>query len=560
MQRTYAVRTLLDAKVPMRDGVRLSADLYLPDGIGPFPTVLIRTPYNNAQDELIRKARALANLGYACVLQDCRGRFDSEGDFYPFVNEAQDGYDTQEWIGQQPWCNGKIGTMGASYVGWVQIASAPLRSRYLTCIAPDVITAAPFAGMTYPGGAPQLSVLMMWSTATAGRTAQSIDYTHWREVFRTLPLLEVDTAAGCDLPYVRDWLQHPTYDEYWSRINVQDRLGEVEVPSVHVGGWFDLFSASTFASFNALRQHGRTPAARQPKLIVGPWPHAISASTKTGDVDFGAASMLDLNVEGLRWLDYWLKGIDTGIAAQAPLRLFIMGLNAWRDEQKWPLARTDWQRWYFHSRGHANTLLGDGVLSPTAPAEELADSFVYHPLYPVPTTAGGTCCWPHVVPWGPYDQRDVEMRTDVLCYTSAPLEQDLEVTGPIKVVLYAASDCRDTDWTAKLIDVWPSGYAMSLCDGIQRASYRESLSEPSPIQPGEVYRYEIDLAVTGNVFLKGHQIRVEISSSNFPHYARNLNTGEPVATGREIRVAHQTVLHTRAYPSHIVLPVIPASE
>ncbi|MBA2446955.1 MAG: CocE/NonD family hydrolase [Chloroflexi bacterium] len=557
MTETYAIRFKSDVRVPMRDGVRLSADIYLPDAAGPFPTVLMRTPYDNNADVMIRKGRRLANEGYACVIQDCRGRFDSEGSFYPFVNEGPDGFDTQEWIGQQPWSNGRIGMAGASYLGQVQWTSAPLRSQYLTCLAPRVMAADLFRGLNYPGGALQLNVLMTWGMRTSGRTAQSIEYDDWREAFRTLPLRDADAAAGRDLPFWRDWLEHPTYDEYWAPHDIEARWGEIAAPALNMGGWYDLYSSHTFNAFAGLRQHGRTPEARGSRLIVGPWPHALSQSTKTGDVDFGARSMVDLEALELRWFDYWLKGIDNGIDAEPPLRLFIMGTNVWRDEHEWPLARTDWQRWHFHSGGRANTLLGDGVLAPAEPTEEPSDSFVYHPEHAVPTVGGNNCCSPHIVPWGPYDQRDVEMRSDVLCYTSEPLEQDLEVTGPIQVVLYAATDGPDTDWTAKLVDVRPSGYAQNLCDGIIRARYRESLVEPSPLEPGRIYRYEIDVMVTGNVFRKGHRIRVEISSSNFPRFDRNLNTGHPIGTDRELHAAHQTVWHSRAYPSHIVLPVIP---
>jgi putative CocE/NonD family hydrolase len=557
MDENYGVRTTGDVGVPMRDGVRLSADLYLPDAPGPFPTVLIRTPYDNNAAANIEKGRRMANAGYACVIQDCRGRFDSEGTYYPLVDEGADGYDTQEWIGAQPWSNGRIGMSGGSYVAWVQLASAPYRSGSLTCLAPRVMCADPFSELAYRGGAFQLNVLMTWGIRTSGRTAQSIEFDNWREAFRTLPLEGATVASGRDLAFWKDWLAHPTYDDYWAGMNVAARWDAFAVPALHMGGWFDLYADSTFANFTGMRTHGAGPA-RQSKLIVGPWPHALSGAPRTGDVDFGAPSQVDLEALELRWFDYWLKGRANGIVDEPPLRLFIMGANTWRDEHEWPLARTDWQTWYFHSGGRANTLAGDGTLSRAEPGDEAADRFVYDPAHPVQTVGGNNCCSPHIVPWGPYDQRDVEMRADVLCYTSAPLDRDLEVTGPIRVVLYAATDCPDTDWTGKLVDVRPSGYAMNLCDGIVRARYRESRTGPTPVEPGTVYRYEIDLMVTGNVFRAGHRLRVEISSSNFPRYARNLNTDKEIGASDEMRLAHQTVLHAQAYPSHVVLPVIPA--
>jgi putative CocE/NonD family hydrolase len=556
----YDVQATYDVKVPMRDGVTLSTDLYLPKAPGPFPTVLVRTPYDNSAEAHVENGRRYAQRGYAFVVQDLRGRFDSEGDYCPYVHEADDGYDTQQWIGHQTWSNGKIGTSGGSDLGLTQWISAPLRSEFLTCMVPRVIGTDQFNGLFWPDGAFQLFVIFNWGMRNCVRTHQPGASPHtWRQAMRTLPLRDMDQVFGRDLPYWKDWIDHSTYDEYWVPLNIEAKLGEVAVPALNMGGWYDLDSRETFANFNALRLHGRTPEARKSKLIVGPWPHRLSVSTRNGDVDFGIDSKVDLDALELRWFDYWLKGIDNGIVDEPPLRLFIMGINQWRDEREWPLARTNWQRWHLHSGGGANTLLGDGVLAPTPPGDEPADHFVYHPEFPVPTLGGGPCCDPEIVPWAAQDQRDIEMRTDVLCYTSAPLEQDLEVTGPVQAILYAATDGRDTDWTAKLVDVWPDGYAMILCNGIIRARSRESRSHPTLLEAGKVYRYEISVGVTGNVFRKGHRIRLEISSSNFPLYDRNLNTGKPLGQDAEIRTAHQTVVHARDYPSHVVLPVIPAA-
>ncbi len=554
---SYEVDMRLNVKVPMRDGVELSADLYLPRASGTFPTVLMRTPYSNNMDVTIERARVLANDGYACVIQDIRGRWDSDGDYYPFHPDVDDGFDTQEWVGQQEWSNGKIGMAGSSYLGLVQWLSAPLRSQYLTCLAPRVICGDFYNGLVYPGGALQLNVVMTWGMRTNGRTGQSIDYHDWTNAFRALPVGDADLSAGRALGFFKDWIEHPAYDDYWNAIDVEDKWNEIEVPAFSMGGWFDLYSADAFTNFNGIRKNGRTPEARQSRLIVGPWPHALSTSSKTGDVDFGAGSLADLDGEETRWFDYWLKGIDNGIVDEPPLRLFIMGINEWRDEHEWPLARTDWQRWHLHSDGDANSVRGGGRLSIDTPTDEPEDRFVYDPEFPVQTVGGNNCCSPDIVPWGPYDQRAVEMRSDVLVYTSDPFEEDMEVTGPIKVVLYAATDGPDTDWTAKLVDVSPTGYAMNLCDGIFRARYRESRSESRLLEPNRVYEYEIDVAVTGNVFQKGHSVRIEISSSNFPRFDRNLNTGKDYGKDGEMRVANQAVYHSREYPSHVLLPVIP---
>ena len=551
----YAVEMRLGVQVPMRDGVQLSADIYLPKAHGPFPTVLVRTPYSNNSDPAVLRARALANNGYVCVLQDTRGRWDSGGDYYPLQGEGVDGYDTQEWIGRQPWSNGKIATSGGSYLGHVQLQSAPYNSRYLTAMSPRVI-GPNFFNLLRPGGALQLNVCATCGTSSSEHTGQSIAYHDWTELFYTLPLTDLDSAAGRTLPFWQDFFAHPTYDEYWAAMNLEEKWGEITAPAFNMGGWYDIFIEGSFACFNGLRQHGGSPAARQSKLIVGPWVHALSISPKTGDVDFGFHSMQDLDALEFRWLEQWLKGIHTGILEEAPLRLFIMGINEWRDEYEWPLARTEWQQWHLHSGGHANTLRGDGVLAPAAPGAEPSDSFVYDPRYPVQTNGGNNCCAPQISPWGAYDQRAVEMRSDVLCYTSEPLTEDLEVTGPIKLVLYAATDGVDTDWTAKLVDVAPSGYAKNLCDGIVRARYRESMTTPTLLTPNQIYQYEINVGVTGNVFRKGHCIRLEVSSSNFPRFDRNLNTGGVFGQESELRSAQQTVYHERAYPSHLMLPVI----
>ena len=558
MKPRYDVEVRANVKTPMRDGTNLSADIYLPRAQGTFPTVLVRTPYSNNLDQHIEKGRRLANDGYIFVVQDTRGRWDSDGDYYPVFEEAEDGYDIQEWIGQQEWSNGKIGMSGGSYLGLVQWHSAQLRSQYLTCLAPRVI-ACDFYDSWYPGGALNLNVAIAWAMRTSGRAVQNVDHHNWTEMYHYLPLMDLDDYGGFGLGFWKDWIRHAAKDEYWKKGSLEDRFGEISVPAFNLGGWYDVFAGQTFINFNGMKLGGGTPESRQSKLIVGPWIHSLSVSQKTGDVDFGTNSMVDLDDLELRWFDHWLKGIDTGILDEPPLRLFIMGINQWRDEHEWPLARTDWQKWYLHSGGNANTVLGDGALSSQAPAEEPVDGFTYDPGFPVPTMGGNTCCYPHIVPWGPDDQRPIEMRSDVLCYTSDPLEADLEVTGPIKVVLYAATDGLDTDWTAKLVDVSAGGYAMNLCDGIIRARYRESTSEPSLLESNAIYEYEIDLAVTGNVFRKGHQIRVEVSSSNFPRFDRNLNTGHDIGMDAEMRQANQTLHHSRSYPSHILLPVIPSS-
>ncbi|MEE3337002.1 MAG: CocE/NonD family hydrolase [Candidatus Latescibacterota bacterium] len=558
MTESFRVDRHVDTKVPMRDGVQLSADLFLPRGAGPRPTVLMRTPYSNSLEATIEKGQRLADGGYNCVIMDCRGRWDSEGEYVPFLNEGVDGFDTQEWIGQQPWSDGTIGTAGASYLGTTQWRPAPLGSSYLKCIVPRVICTDYYSGLLYPGGALQLNVAMTWGMRTHGRTGQDIEFHNWTQAFRHLPIRDIDQSGGRDLPFWRDWIDHPSYDDYWSPMDDEQRWDQIKVPALNMGGWFDLYANQTFTNFNGLRLHGGSELARQSQLIIGPWPHALSMSTRTGDIDFGQQSLYDLEALELRWFDRWLRGIDNGIERESPLRLFIMGANRWQDEDEWPLARTDWQRWFLHSEGQANSVIGDGRLSLESPVAEAADQFVYDPDYPVQTLGGNNCCSPHVVPWGPHDQRPAEMRGDVLCYTSDSLAGDLQVIGPIEVVLFAATDGLDTDWTAKLVDVFPNGYAMNLCDGIVRARYRESRETPSLLEAGTIYEYRIEVGVTGNIFQVGHRLRLEISSSNFPRFDRNPNTGNTYGVDAQLRVAHQTVHHSADHPSHVRIPVIPA--
>jgi len=551
------MRLRVNVPVPMRDGVKLSTDLYLPDGDGPFPTILERTPYDNSLEAFEQHARRSVDRGFAVALQDCRGRFDSEGLYTPFRNEAHDGFDTHEWIGRQSWSTGRVGMRGGSYDGWVQWTSATLGSKHLQAIAPAVMATELHPGLVYRGGALNLGVLLTWGMRTSGRSRQRLDHLDWVEQFRHMPVAEAANAAATDIQSWREWIEHEGRDGWWDPITLDAKFSGATAPALVLGGWYDLYSSDTFTSWEAYRTRGSGGAAAS-RIVVGAWPHALSTSPITGGVDFGNRSMLDLEALENRWFDRWLRDERNGVDEEPPVKIFLMGAGEWHDAHQWPLPGTEFEPWYLHSGGSANTLLGDGGLATTKPADETADRFTYDPNYPVPTRGGCNCCQPELVPWGPYDQRDVEMRSDVLVYTSDPLARDVAVVGPVKVVLYAATDATDTDWTAKLVDVRPSGFAMNLCDGIVRARWRSDATTPRPLEPGKAERYEIDLMVTGNVFRAGHRIRIEISSSNFPRFDRNLNTGVLLREGSStLRTAHQTVLHDAAHASHVVLPVVP---
>lgn len=539
-----------DVRVPMRDGVALAANVFLPNHGGPFPVILTRTPYGKG-DEKSGDAKRYCAAGYALVVQDCRGRGTSEGRWDPFRHEGEDGFDTQEWVGHQPWCNGRIGTSGGSYVGWTQWAAAARGSRYLTCMVPVVPFTDAYHEIAYLGGAFQLSLCFGWGTGVGGLKLAPIQL---GEAYNFLPLNRWDEQGDKRVFFLRDWVAHPSYDDYWRARGIDGRFERVTVPALNVGGWYDIFSKPTLEHIAGVRRHSTNRLARRNQFVVmGPWGHGVGGQ-KLGELDFGASARLDLGKLQYDWFEYWLQGKETGVQEWPPVRVFVMGENVWRNEQEWPLARTRYTPWYLHSGGRAATRGGDGTLTEVTPGAEPADRFTYDPAQPVPTKGGNNLVG---TPIGPFDQGSVEDRPDVLVYTSPALEKAIEVTGPVKVILHAASSARDTDFTAKLVDVHPDGRAYNLCDGIRRARYRESFTVPKLLEPGGTNRFEIDLWVTSNLFPAGHRVRLEISSSNFPRFDRNPNTGHDFGTDTELAKAVQTILHDPMHPSHIVLPIIP---
>ena len=562
-QTLYRVRIQQGVSVKMRDGVLLVADVFRPVSDEKFPVLLQRTPYNRSGD--IRTANELASHGYIVVLQDTRGRFASGGEFYPFRNESADGFDTVEWAAKLEQSNGKVGMFGGSYVGATQMLAAMAAPPHLVSIFPYVTASEYYDGWTYQSGA-----LMQWfsSSWTSGLAIDTLrrhaDQAQApKEWVNNLPLndyLILKTPQTSLLaPYFRDWLSHERDDEYWAQWRVSDHYSRMTVMGLHAGGWHDLFLKGSIKNYTGLHQGAATAEARAgQRLIVGPWAHApTSAEGKIGDVVFGKSAVMDNLATTLKWFDYTLKGIKNEYSSGAPVRLFIMGDNVWRDEQEFPLARTRYTKFYLHSTKGANGVAGDGVLSlkqPSASAEK--DEFDYDPQNPVPTIGGRLCCGPQIPP-GPADQRPNESRSDVLVFSTPPLTEDTEVTGFISLELYASTSATDTDFTALLVDVDASGYARLLTDGIVRARYRETTKQSSPVTPGKVYKYTIDLWATANVFKAGHRIRLYVSSSNFPRFNRNLNTGEEIsASSRSVR-AHQTIYHNRDHDSTLILPVIP---
>ena len=559
--------TLLHLRVAMRDGVLLDTNVFKPAGNFRFPVILVRTPYGKGA-ALFPGYSTFLNRGYAVVIQDVRGRYASQGVFDPLRQEGPDGYDTLNWIAEQPWSNGKIGMTGGSYLGIAQWRVALLNNPHLKAIFPVVSGSDDYFDRFYsPGGATKLGHRLLWMSLNMGTPGEPKP--KFDSYVANLPLRTSDRAATRHtLAMYQTILNHPTYDSFWKKQSILDNIGQVQVPVFAVAGWYDNYVESDLAAFAALH---KTPGSdERHHILIGPWPHNMSIPF--AGINFGEDSSAPIRSYQLDWFNHWLKGqpeVENDYAPEgwhrmrskvdeAPLHIFVMGIDRWRDEQEWPLARTRYTPLYLAGNGHANALAGDGKLQWTLPKKSRADRFRYDPRHPVPTRGGAVCCDPKIFPWGPMDQRAVEKRGDVLVYTSAPLKQDLEVTGPVRVRLYVATSAPDTDFTAKLVDVFPNGEARNLTDGILRLRYRHGLEKAELARPGEIYPLVIDAGVTSNVFLKGHSIRIEISSSNFPRFDRNPNTGRPVAEETELRAADQSVYHGALYASDVLLPVIPA--
>ncbi len=548
---TYQAQIDFDARVPMRDGTLLSADIYRPRTSGRFPVLLLRTPYLKNGDGALATGRYFAERGYVLVWQDVRGRGDSDGVFVPYRNEGRDGYDTIEWCAAQPWSDGNVGTLGGSYLGRVQWLAALEHPPHLRAMVVTVCPSDPF--VEWPTGTNGLQHLC-WLHMTSGRTMQNTDAVEWSRVYEHLPLETMDERTGRSLPQWREELQHERLDDYWRAICYQDKFEQIDLPILHISGWYDDEQIGTPLNFRGMVARGASPQARAgQRLLMGPWGHQITGVTSMGEVDFGPDALLNLAATQLRWFDHWLKGMPNGVGEEAPVRIFVMGANTWRAEPAWPIERAQTTRYYLRSGGRANSRYGDGALATEPPGAEPADSYCYDPARPFPFLTEPTSAQIG----GADDYAAAQRRDDVLVYMTPPLARDTEVTGPIVVELYAASSAPDTDFMAMLLDVHPSGFVQRLCDGVVRARYRDGLEAPALIEPGRAYRYTIDCWNTAQLFKQGHRICLQISSSAFPKYDRNLNTGESLASGTRMAVAQQTIFHDAEHPSCLVLPIVP---
>lgn len=567
----------IDRNVPVevRDGCVLKADIYCPADGARHPAILFRTPYDKStsgNSDYLNLVQA-AHAGYAIVVQDVRGRFASAGEWRRenmFIVEGLDGFDTVEWIASQRWCDGNVGSAGGSYLAGLQWTTAMESPPHLKAMAPWMGITGP--GMEPPptGGAILLTVAMtatpMMAVDIANRLEQAgQDVTELRAAIlwaQSDPAEALNFLPLKDIPFARfdrireTWnmrLNPPSESEHARR----QRFDRVQVPCFYACGWYDIIEWATFECYRAMREQGGTPLARQGQhVLVGPWTHGQPIQY-LGEMNFGAAAGpvgAQLTAHNLAFFDKYLCGKEIAIPV---VRYFTMGRDSWQTAEDWPLPQTAWQRFYLHSRGKANTAEGDGVLNRDEPGTEPPDFYIYNPHTPVPSV-GGRVIGSGVTP-GPIDQSRIERRRDVLCYTSAELQEEVEVTGPLSVHLCAATSACDTDWTAKLVDVYPDGRAYNIVEGIKRASGRNLDGTHQPVTPGEAYEYLVTMGDTSIIFRKGHRIRLEISSSNFPTFDRNMNTGNPIGEDARGIPALQTVLHSTGHASYLDLPVIPRS-
>lgn len=570
----YEVRS--DVMVEMRDGVQLATDVFLPaDDDGPYPTLVNRTPYDKTTREPVGGTATATEAGYAVVQQDVRGRYASEGEWTPFFDEQADGYDTIEWAAEQDWSTGDVGMYGVSYMGittWQAIIADP---PSLKAAAPFITPTNYFDHSQYYQGAGEYGLALYFNTFTSLSTVSRLDVSEqkksklqgelqqqlvgFQQQAKQLPTEDIEAFDDGVAPFWADAWNHDTYDEYWTQFDVLQRIENVETPVIHVGGWYDIFLEGHTDLFSAVEDRGTDTVRSNQHMTIGPYAHLTFGTANTvGTRDFGEAAALDLGSDYVvPWFDRWLKGDGDGLD-EDPVRYFQMGTNEWRTADTWPPEGGTDTEFYFDSGGSANARDGDGVVSSATPAADApTDTYEYDPLDPVPTT-GGPLLMGRTEPAGVFDQADVEARDDVLVYTSDPLSEAIEIAGPVEATLFAETTGTDTDFVVRLVDVGPDGFAANITDGVCRAKYRNSLESTEPVTPGEVYELGVELRPTAHTFQPDHQIRVQVTSSNFPRIDRNPNQAMQVskATEEDMQTATQTIYHSESRPSRLTLPVM----
>ncbi len=566
----YEVLMEMNVKIPMRDGIKLAANIFRPSAEGQFPVILIRTPYGKEPTKYSDQGKYFARRGYVYVVEDCRGKYDSEGDWYGIRSETKDGYDTINWLGTQPWSSGNVGMMGASYLGLAQWQVAFTQNPYLKALVPMVAPVTLNNALYECLGSSKSPLGLSWLTTTDGRINQNVAAYDWDKIFWHLPLIELPKLLGRDIPF---WekslsLKRGFWEEYllsaaegkWKeeikqKAEYENLYEKIQVPVMQISGWFDGSSGISLYNYNQVKQVSKSTVAKNnQRVIIGPWSHFINVSSTVGSIDFGENSVIDLDGIVLKWFDRWLKDIPNGVEEEAPLFLFLMGKNEWRDALEWPLPETQYVPYYLHSSGKANSLKGSGKLSTAVPDNELPDKYIYDPADPTPAITDGENMT--LAASGPEDIRHIEEREDVLVYTSPILKEDLEVTGHASFTLYVSTSAPETDFIVRLLDVHPDGKSYSVyCTYTGGMSTRCVQSYDKGPNGEKILKLESGLMPTSQLFLAGHRIRIDICSAAFP-LVRNLNTGEDYARGTEMKAAHQVIYHNHKYASHIVLPVI----
>lgn len=538
--------------VKMRDGVSLATEVWLPSDLpqgSRVPAILVRTPYGRFRFGEVELR--FVQRGYALVSQDTRGREDSEGEWIPMVHEIDDGDDTLNWIAEQPWSDGKVGMIGGSYGGFVQWAAAASGNPHLKAIISLVTAGSPFVDIPRKGGT-FVSGMLAWAFAMAEKRAnfEAMIRDDWDEILSIRPIRDIPKKAlGKDVHFWNEWMSHPDYDEFWKKSDWTLYGDKIDVPALIISGWYDDDGMGTTEAWEMNEKNNRD----NQRLILGPWYHQANSTRDIHNVPFGNnAIRYDLDLLYLRWFDRFLKDIDNGVELEPRVEYYMVGENLWKESRKWPPEDVQYANVYLHSQGNARTSSGDGKLKLDVPGEQPNDSYIFDPKDPAPyliEVSENECSVPE-------NYRDVELRDDMLVYTSEPLEEDIAIAGDVYAVLYAASSARDTDWVVRLTDVDEAGNSIRLSDGILRARYRNSFEKPELLEPGKVEKYEIRMTKIANVFKKGHRIRVQVTSGAKNLAFPNHNTGNDPAADTDVVVANQSVYHDNVYPSHVKLPIL----
>jgi uncharacterized protein len=535
-----------NVRIPLRDGVTLAADLVLPDAL-PAPVVLLRTPYGRGGEMPTKRADGFAKAGYCACWVDVRGRGDSEGAFEPYRNDGLDGVDAIAWAATQDWCDGSVATYGGSYSGRIQWLTALHHPPALKAMIVLVTPSDPF--VENPTGLPG-PMYAHWFRLTDGRAVQYTDAVDWMEVYRRRPLIELDEAAGFRSELWREECRHQTLDPWWAPLRYQHRIGEVDVPVLHISGWYDDEEIGTPANFAAMRAAGR----RGQRLLMGPWGHQVNTTNTLGELDFGHDAVIDLDAAMAGFLDEMLRDRPPA-ELPPPVRIFLMAANQWLDLDEWPPPGSTELAWYLDSEGHANSSYGDGrLVTASPPTDSPGDAWVHDPDRPVPFITASSSAQIG----GPDDYSGVDARGDVLVYTSEPFTEPLDVIGPVRLVAFVSTSAGDTDVTARLSDLHPNGFAQRLCDGLVRLRYRAGHEQALPVEPDTVYEIEVAMWDTAQRILPGHRIRVAIASSAHPKFAINLGTGGDESRTTAHVVAHNRLHHDAARPSRLLLTVVRA--